>query len=412
MLLELKRFLYRQPRWVPYAMVAALIIFAIGLTMFFALTSGGSNAPDDSAVMGTVDPDLDRNQDSNLEPDVDVEPDLGEDPNVGADTVPDVDVDPNMDVEPQELFVNPLTGELETVDMTTARPYAIMLNNLQQALPQLGVSQADVIFELPAEGGITRMLGVFQSVEDVGMIGSVRSARDYYVSIAAGLDAFFLHAGGSPTGYEAIKELGVDGFDCINGPYEGSLYWRDAGRISSMGFEHSVVTSGSTISTQFATYSVRTEHQSDFVSSFQFAGEEDVVIDGADIGHMALTYSYYKTGLFDYDEELGEYLVSQYGEGYVDGNDDTQVSVKNVLVLRTDVDAIPGDTAGQLDIRLTGTGSGIFLCEGQAVEISWARDSDTAPFQFFHMDGTPLLLAVGTSYVNVVDESCEIDLTK
>ena len=132
---------------------------------------------------------------------------------------------------------------------------AVMLNNLKKALPQLGVSQADVIYEAPAEGGITRMLAVFQSLDGVGDIGSVRSARDYYVSLALGHDALFLHAGGSPSAYLAIKNWGAAAFDCVNGPYEGSLFWRDQERRRNMGLEHSVLTSGPVIQELLPTYS-------------------------------------------------------------------------------------------------------------------------------------------------------------
>ena len=91
------------------------------------------------------------------------------------------------------------------------------------------------------------MMAVFQSVEGVGELGSVRSARDYYVSLARGHDAVFLHAGGSHQAYSAIKNMGVTALDCVNGPYEGTLFWRDKTRKKQMGLEHSVLTSGQTI---------------------------------------------------------------------------------------------------------------------------------------------------------------------
>ena len=109
---------------------------------------------------------------------------------------PSVSVMAPVEPEPALPYVNPLTGEGCARDIAQKRPVAVMLNNLKKALPQLGVSQADIIYEAPAEGGITRMLAVFQSVEEVGNIGSVRSARDYYVSLAMGHDALYLHAGG------------------------------------------------------------------------------------------------------------------------------------------------------------------------------------------------------------------------
>ena len=112
---------------------------------------------------------------------------------------------PEPEPEPVLPYTNPLTGEGCEVDVGARRPIAVMLNNLKKALPQVGVSQADVIYEILAEGGITRMMAVFQDVAGAGEIGTVRSARDYYASLAYGHDAVYLHAGGSPQAYEFIK---------------------------------------------------------------------------------------------------------------------------------------------------------------------------------------------------------------
>ena len=83
--------------------------------------------------------------------------------------------------EPEEpsgpAGTNPLTGLPMEPEQENDRPVAVMFNNLKAAQPQLGISQADIIYEVPAEGGITRMLGVFQSLEGVGTLGSIRSSR-------------------------------------------------------------------------------------------------------------------------------------------------------------------------------------------------------------------------------------------
>ena len=188
---------------------------------------------------------------------------------------PSVSVAAPVEPVPVLPYVNPLTGEGCAQDISQKRPVAVMLNNLKKALPQLGVSQADIIYEAPAEGGITRMLAVFQSVEEVGNIGSVRSARDYYVSLAMGHDALYLHAGGSPAPM-CIKNWGAAAFDCVNGPYEGTLFWRDKARRRSMGMEHSVLTSGQTITELMPTYSYRLEHKEgyQYPAAFLAKGEK------------------------------------------------------------------------------------------------------------------------------------------
>mgnify|MGYP001056048412 CR=1 FL=1 len=71
---------------------------------------------------------------------------------------------PTPDPEPTPTpIVNPLTGEpTDDESLSSRRPVAIMLNNLKAAMPQQGNSQADIIYEVLAEGGITRMVGVYQ----------------------------------------------------------------------------------------------------------------------------------------------------------------------------------------------------------------------------------------------------------
>ena len=72
--------------------------------------------------------------------------------------------------------INPLTGLPMEPEYEQNRPVAVMLNNLKKAQPQLGVSLADIIYEVPAEGGITQMLGVYQTLDGVGNLGSIRSS--------------------------------------------------------------------------------------------------------------------------------------------------------------------------------------------------------------------------------------------
>lgn len=310
--------------------------------------------------------------------------------------------------------VNPLTGLPIEEGAVHARPVALMLNNLKEAQPQLGQSQADIIYEVLAEGGITRMLGIYQSVEGVGKIGSIRSARPYYLELALGHDAIFLHAGGSEEAYEKIKTWNVTALDCVNGPYEGktegaNLFWRDAERIKTNGKVHSVVTTGEAIQTRLPTYSIRLEHEESYSYPQQFVDEVHLT-GGETAAQVKVPYSNYKTGVFTYDETTGSYAVSQYGEAYLDGNTGEQVQVKNVLVLKTDCHVLKGDTEGRLAVDLTSGGEGYYACGGKAIPIRWEKENRNDPFVYYTQEGTPLSLERGTSYVNIVPESCTVTL--
>lgn len=316
-------------------------------------------------------------------------------------------------VEPEPLYTNPLTGEGTQTDLSAARPVAIMLNNLRKALPQCGVAQADLIYEVPAEGGITRMMAVFQSLDGVDTLGSVRSARPYYVELAAGLDAVFIHAGGSDDAYSAIKNLGVFNIDGVNGPYGGTMFYRDAARKQNAGFEHSLFTSRQRIETLLSgsLSKMRQTHKEGYSLPLTFA-KDGTPAAGAPANRVSVEFSYYKTGKFTYDPENGTYLVEQHIDKhdlpYVDGSDGTQVAVTNVLVLKTDVNLIKGDSAGRQTVRLTGSGSGYFACGGAYIPITWSKASATAPLQFAAADGQPLTLGTGTSYINIVDDGSAV----
>ena len=189
---------------------------------------------------------------------------------------------------------NPLTGMPISEEWVDRRPVAVMLNNLKAALPQLGQSKADIIYECLAEGGITRMLGVYQSVEDVGAIGSVRSSRPYYLELALGHDAIYLHAGGSEDAYAKIRSWGVDALDCVRGPYEGksagsNLFWRDAARRKNNGLEHSVVTTGEAIQT-YLPASIRRDHEEGYSYPQNFA-EDGTPAGGEAAGTVTVPFS-------------------------------------------------------------------------------------------------------------------------
>ena len=309
--------------------------------------------------------------------------------------------------DPEPLYTNPLTGEGTDTDLSARRPVAVMLNNLKKALPQCGISQADIIYEVPAEGGITRMMAVFQSLDGVDTLGSVRSSRPYYVELAAGLDAIYIHAGGSDDAYSAIKNYGVFNIDGVNGPYGGTMFWRDAARKKNAGFEHSLLTSPERIEKLLsgALSKSRQTHKEGYSLPLSF-DKEAAPTGGQSANRISVKFSYYKTGQFTYDPQTETYLVSQQVDKlngpYVDGNNDQQVEVTNVLVLRTDINQIKGDSAGRLTVRLTGSGSGWFACGGQYIPITWSKDSATAPLRFSTADGQPLTLGVGKTYINII----------
>lgn len=342
------------------------------------------------------------------------DPEPEDSPDVSAPLEPVVtpSPEPSAEPEPEETEApytgpyNPLTGLPCEEGVESSRPYAIMINNIKGAQPLLGVADADILYEVPVEGGITRMLAVYQDVSGLGNIGSVRSARPCFLDLAQGLDAIYVHAGGSPQAYSQLKSRKIAAIDGVNGS-KTDIFFRDAARRKSLGYEHSLVTSGARISQYVPTYGLRMEHETGYASNLRFA--EEVTLTG---GKAALSFTVPVTSskktAFTYQEDTGRYTAAQFGSKITDGTSSAQVSVSNVLVLKTDVSIV--DSEGRLSIKLTGSGDGLYFTGGEYVEIKWSKSSESAQFSYTYADGSELTMRAGRTYVCITSASAAVSV--
>ena len=309
--------------------------------------------------------------------------------------------------EPEEVYdgpVNPLTGEPVEKDISMNRPYAVMLNNHAAAQPQHGVSQASILFEMPVEGGITRMMAVFQDVSNVDVIGSVRSSRHDFLDLVQWLDAVYIHAGGSTYAYNAIYNRGIANVDGVNGIAE--IFYRDSDRRYSMGYEHSLMTTGAEILRCVPTYGYRMEHEDGYSAGLTF--EEAPVLSGGQAAQSCtLHFSGSKTTSFAYDAGSEAYLASQYGTAYVDGNTGKQVGFSNVIVIFTDMYVM--DSVGRVELSMNSSGSGLYFCNGQCASISWYKCDADQPYVFTYENGDSVALKTGSTYIGVIPSDQWVD---
>lgn len=332
-----------------------------------------------------------------------------------ASPTPVAEVTAEPSPTPYDGPVSPLGGLPIGEEWLNRRPVAVMLNNLKEALPQMGQSQADIIYEVPAEGGITRMLAVYQSVEGVGKIGSIRSARPYYLELALGHDAIFIHAGGSEDAYARISQWGVAALDGVRGPYlsnqeNGNLMWRDPERKKSYSLEHTVVTTGEAIIQRFAGYTnLRQEHKEGYVYEMDFT-EDGTPSGGFSADHLQVPFSHYKTGEFQYDPQSGLYLIEEYGDAYIDGDTGEQVGVTNVVVLKTAI-RNTGDSLGHMTVDLSSGGTGYFACGGQAIDLLWSKDYPDGQLFYTDLEGDPIIFGTGRTYVCIVPLDSQVSIS-
>ena len=122
----------------------------------------------------------------------------------------------------------------------TDRPIAVMIDNHKSALPQAGLNDAYIVYEMIVEGGETRLMALFKG-KTLDKIGPIRSARHYYLDYALENDAIYVHYGWSPQAQSDISKLGVNN---VNGLVQSSSdFWR----VKDKSAPHNAVTSTSNI---------------------------------------------------------------------------------------------------------------------------------------------------------------------
>ncbi len=321
-----------------------------------------------------------------------------------GESADDKTADDEPEEEPVVLFRNPLTGLPCDESFVNKRPVAMMINNIKQAIPQLGISNADIMYECIVEGGITRLMCVFSDYENLPVTGSVRSSRDYYIDIAQSHDAIYAHCGGSEDAYSTIAERHIDNIDGVRGSHtEAVAYWKDQDRVRNMGYEHASMTSGEKLADAISKLGFRTQLKDGLSHPLCFL-EKETTFEGEDAKSVTVSFSgSYSRSFFAYDEEAGVYKKGQYGAAHIDANTESAVSFENLIILGVSYKDT-GDTYHHLVMTFEGEGKGYYISNGKLKSIVWKKTDRQSPYSLYEADGvTPLLLNPGKSYIGLAN---------
>lgn len=330
--------------------------------------------------------------------------------------------DSQQEEEPVQEATNAalLTGLEKGPDYPEGRRFtAVMVNNIsegptQQARPQAGLSDADILVEIKAEGGITRFMALYENYETMPRVGPVRSARHQFFQLILPFHPMYVHVGESVVQTEYKNNYDYSDFD-LNGDVLSTLGHRDSEfKSRGVAIEHTYVTSGEEITKtieQFGYDSSIEPYKSTFFDFVPY-NEEPRVLTGGDATSVSVVHSAgYKT-YFDWDAQQGKYMMSQYSKAAgsilpsVDANNDEQLKFDNVIVLFTDIHVIPGHEAKDLqEVDYTFGGLGYYFNGGRVEPIRWQKGAADQVLRLVNDDAdlTNVKVNPGRSYIAVVD---------
>lgn len=293
------------------------------------------------------------------------------------------------------LYKNPLTGVSElTEDKADDRPVAIMINNISTAQPvQTGLNKADIIYETEVEGGITRLMAVYQNVSEVGRIGTIRSARYPYVDLALGHNAIYLHHG-QDNKYCGPHLKDIDDINISEGNYGFRIK-------NGLATEHTLYTEGGKLWDGLVKDKVKTERGSSVMWA-NFTDDETPIALENTASSVSVPFSAsYKT-VFKYDSATGKYTRYFGNTLRKDYNTGNTTQVKNVFVLLT---TIKNYSDGYHRQVLLESGEGYYCTNGTYTPIKWSKGAAKNGFKFTKSDGTELLVSAGSSWVCIANKN-------
>jgi hypothetical protein len=307
-----------------------------------------------------------------------------------------------------QVFYSYLTGLPVNRAQQRKRPVSIIINNIAQSQPTIGLGRADIIYEATVEGGSARLMMVLTDYETVPVYGSIRSARDYFVDLSQTHDAIFVHAGGTAMAYAEMNNRNIDRLDGVNrverlDGFRMSFYetfYRDPERLRTMALEHTMMTSGQRIVLGIRAARYRTRHNIDYTGSFNFH-TEFTELPGNDIAnYVQVPYSSHLQPEFIYNPEDRLYYRRQFGTAHIDGATGEQLRFENVIVMFAEYTDLRMAN-GYLACELTGTGFGFYMNGGKYVTIRWQKDNRDGQLYFFNLDHSALYLNPGRTFICV-----------
>ncbi len=283
----------------------------------------------------------------------------------------------------------PFTGLGATSEAAAREPAFVVKigNNNDQSRPQMGLAEADIVYEELIEGLKTRFAAVFQSQVPTE-VGPVRSARTTDIELLAGLGtpALVFSGANTPTLVElrdaANRGVFVDAgalrrldpyfrLGSRSAPYN---LWVDMEMIDFL---------GSGVPSPIVTYGGLSEGM------------------GSEIGGVEITYeaSFGRQVSHLWDPAIARWVRVQDGTLHTALRDDTEVEIApaNVVVLHVVYEISPADPASP-EAQSFNTGPAQVFTQGQVVEGTWSRSLQSPAWDLRSTDGDVIALQPGATW--------------
>jgi hypothetical protein len=276
--------------------------------------------------------------------------------------------------------LSPFTGE----PVPGARlVLAVKIDNLVDARPQTGVSHADIVYVLPVEGGLSRLMAVFSS-DLPPVVGPVRSARlqDLQVLQQFGRPAL-AYSGAAPWDLPVINRARI--VNLRDGLAHG--YFRDNRRFAP----HNLYAHTSALRAQARAGGASNARSIGFRFGPAPGGGRPVKEES--VSYPAASFR------FTWSVARGRWLVWMDG-ARAGTTEDGQLSAATVVIQYTQVTKpATGPNAPTPFAKSVGSGRALVLRGGEVFQVRWSRPAAEDGTTFTTTSGQPMTFARGPVWI-------------
>lgn len=329
----------------------------------------------------------------------------------------------------------PLNGALFTKQekdvWSTRRPLAVMIENHLDSRPLSGLTSADIVYEAVAEGGITRLMGIYYcgAAGDNITLAPVRSARIYFTKLLSEYDALYNHVGGAgncddPTVDERAKALCFIRKNKIKDLDQFGLDFKTCHRITNrtdkeVAYEHTMACFTDELYKVAAkrgwtnvdeNFKAKPAWDKNFVSwKFKQDAPEKGSVTRIAFGFWSNKPDY--DVVWDYDSAVNSYTRSTGGQKDIDHNFDEQTDARNVVIQFVKQTG-PLDEHLHMYYEVVGTGKMLLFQDGQVITGTWSKPTLTSRTKFLDAKGVGVQFNTGRIWIELIPSGNEINYAK
>ena len=302
---------------------------------------------------------------------------------------------------------SPINGLLftksEMEELMTRRPAAVMISNHAAARPVSGLSSADMVIETLAESGITRNVAFFWS-QAPEKVGSLRSARQYFLEWISPYDPIYIHDGCASTDNPLTDACGnIYAYNIKDISTTGAWRWYDGVRYAPHN-EYSSVDNA----WEYATSRSWDSFPENF-ESWKFKNDADLDQRGDAYRYKIVFHNRLNNGgaydaIWQYDKTTNLYKRWIGGKVDIDQENNTQITAKLVVV--QEIDMTPAyDNKGRIIQKTIDTGSVTILMDGKEINGTWKKTSRTDRTTYYDSNGNEIEFNRGRIWIAAVAQS-------